>query len=152
MTFLRDKWAVLSMLLAVGTIVASFSAGYYWLQYTDILDRIGGIPIYVDVGIDYGNYTRVWHNGTKALTGMTLFRVTRGAANVAYNTAAGFGVYIQSIDSLAGNATHGWVWWKWDTTLHNWTRIDISSDAYAVADEEIFLWDYQSGWPPVTPS
>jgi hypothetical protein len=149
--FLKNKWGLLSMLLLMWAIIASFFAGYYWLQYTDVIDRIGGVAIYVNVGVDYGNSTRAWNNSTKALTGMTLFRVTRNIANVTYSEAAGFGVYIESINGLAWNNTHGWVWWKWDTNMLNWTRIDISSDAYAVADNEAFIWYYESGWPPSPP-
>lgn len=139
------------MLLACWTLIASFLAGYCWLQYNDILNRVGGVSIYVNIGIDYGNQTRTWYNDTKALTGMTLFRVTKGAANITYDTAAGFGAYIKSINGLAANASHGWVWWKWDTSILNWTRIDISADAYAVADTETSLWYYESGWPPAPP-
>lgn len=151
MTFLKNKWGMLSMLFLLWAVIASFFAGYYWLQYTDFIGRIGGVAIYVNVGIDYGNSTRVWSNDTKALTGMTFFRVTKNIANMTYGEAAGFGAYIESINGLASNTTHGWVWWKWDTNMLNWTRIDISSDAYAVADSETFLWYYESGWPPPPP-
>lgn len=150
MTLLKSKWAMLSLLFALWALTASFLAGYYWLQYVDILGRIGGVPIYVNIGIDYNNHTRIWHNNTKALTGMTLFKVTENIAHITYDTAVGFGVYIKSINGLASNATHGWVWWKWDTMI-NWTRIDISSDAYVVANNETFLWYYESGWPPPPP-
>ncbi len=140
------------MLFLLWALIASFLASYYWLQYTDTINRIGGVPLYVDIGMDYGNQTRTWHNDTKALTGMTLFKVTKNIGNITYNTAVGYGAYIESINGLASNATHGWVWWKWDTFMLNWTRIDISSDAYAVADNEIFLWYYESGWPPPPPT
>jgi len=139
------------MLFALWGLIASFLAGYYWLQYTDTINRIGGVPVYINVGIDYGNQTRTWHNDTKALSGMTLFKVSKSIVNINYSTAVGFGVYIESIDDLAFNTTHGWVWWKWDSTMLQWTRVDISSDAYAVADNETFLWYYESGWPPPPP-
>lgn len=139
------------MLFLLWGLIASFLASYYWLQYNDVINRIGGVSIYVNVGIDYGNHTRTWFNDTKALTGMTLFKVTKSTLNITYDTVAGFGVYIESINGLAWNATHGWVWWKWDTGMLNWTRIDISPDAYAVADNETFLWYYENGWPPPPP-
>ncbi|MEM3673596.1 MAG: hypothetical protein QW468_05190 [Candidatus Bathyarchaeia archaeon] len=151
MSFLKNKWALVSMAFFVWALIASLFAGYYWLQYNDIVNRIGGVAIYVNIGIDYGNNTRIWHNNTKALTGMTLFKITKSIANVEYDTAAGFGVYVKSINGLSYNASHGWVWWKWDGYMLNWTRIDISSDAYSVADNEIFLWYYESGWPPPPP-
>lgn len=148
---LKNRWLSISMLFASWGVIASFFAGYYWLQYTDVINRIGGVSIYVNVGIDYNNNTRTWYNDTKALTGMTLFKVTRSIADVTYDTSVGFGVYINSLNGLGYNATHGWVWWKWDTNLPGWTRIDISCDAYAVADNETFLWYYESGWPPPPP-
>jgi len=109
------------------------------------------VLVFVNIGIDYGNPTPIWYNNTKALTGMALFKVTRNTFNITYDSAAGFGVYVVSINNIAYNATHGWVWWKHDVTL-GWTRIDISSDAYAVADGETFLWYYESGWPPPPPT
>jgi hypothetical protein len=135
------------MVLACLALIASFIAGYYWFQYTDILNRLGGVPIYLNVGVDYGNQTRAWYNETKALTGMTLFRVTKDMANVTYGT----GAYIQSINGLSYNATHGWVWWKWDTFSPNWTLINIGADSYSVADNETFMWYFESGWPPPPP-
>ena len=73
------------MFFALWALTASFLAGYYWLQHSDIRNRIGGAMIYVNVGIDYGNNTRTWHNDTKAITGATLFDVTKQVANVTYN-------------------------------------------------------------------
>jgi hypothetical protein len=151
LAYLRNRWFMLSMLCTCWALTASFLAGYYWLQYNDILNRIGGVAVYVNIGVDYGNQTRAWYNDTKALTGMTLFRVTKDSANTTYDTAVGFGAYVKSINGLAENASHGWVWWKWNTFMVNWTRIDISADAYAVADTEIFLWYYEAGWPPPPP-
>jgi hypothetical protein len=135
-------------------LIASLLAGYYWFQYTDFSNRIGGIPIHINVGFDYGVQPREMYNNVKALTGMTVFKVTRLVANVTYSTLAGFGVLVDSIDNVAYNGTHGWVWYKWNTFMLNWTRIDISSDAYAVVDGEEFLWYYETAtvWPPPPPS
>jgi hypothetical protein len=140
------------MLLICWAMATSFLAAYYWLQYTDFMNRVGGVPVYLNVGIDYGNNSaRVWYNDTKALTGMTLFKVTRSLIIVAYDSAAGYGVYVTSLNGVASNSTHGWVWWKWDAGLLNWTLVQIGPDAYAVADKETFLWFYESGWPPPPP-
>jgi hypothetical protein len=152
LAILKSKLILISMMLLLWAIVATFFAGYYWLQYQDFTGRIGGIPIEINIGVDYGNLTRTWHNNTKALTGMTLFKATKSAFDITYNTASGFGAYITSINGMAFNATHGWVWWKLDAYTFNWTRIDIGCDAYAVADNETFLWYYESGWPPPSPN
>ncbi len=105
----------------------------------------------VGINCNDGNGTR-WFNATKSLSGMTLLKVTRNIANVSYSTSAGFGAYVTSINGVAFNATHGWVWWKWDDTAVGWTLVSISSDAYAVAENETLFWFYESGWPPMPPS
>jgi hypothetical protein len=141
---------------------ASLIAGYYWFQYTDFMNRVGGVPISINIGIKYGNSTgsnestvashaTVWSNNTKALTGMTLFKVTEDVANVTYDTMAGYGVYIKSINNVSAAGAYGWVWWLWNG--QGWTLGPISSGAYAVSQGETFMWYYESGqtWPPPSP-
>jgi len=148
---LKNRWAVVSMLLACWALTASFVATYYWLQYNDVQNRIGGITIYISVGADYGNSTRVWYNNTKALTGITLFKVTKDAFETIYDSVAGYGVYVKSINGVSSNTTHGWVWWRFDLGSQSWRLVEIASDSYAVADGETFLWYYETGWPPPPP-
>jgi hypothetical protein len=143
-------------------ISTSFIASYYWLQYTDFVNRVGGVPVSVDIGVNYGNstsakenattsLTTVWSNSTKALTGMTLFKVTENIANVTHATTPGYGVYIKSIGNVTEAGLYGWVWWLWND--QQWTLGPISSGAYAVSDGQIFMWYYESGatWPPPPP-
>ncbi len=140
------------MILVCWALMASFIAGYYWFLHTDTIKRIGGIQIYVNVGINYGSgIGSEWHNATKALSGMTLLGVTKDVADITFDTSPGYGAYILSINDVAANKTHGWVWWRWDNGMHNWVLVSISSDAYAVANDETLLWFYESGWPPSPP-
>lgn len=138
-------------------------AGYFWLQYTDFMNRVGGVPISINIGINYGNstgpnsataasHTTFWSNHTKALTGMTLFKVTEDIANVTtYDATSGYEVYIRSINNVSAAGYNGWVWWSWSG--HEWTLGSISSGAYAVSQGETFVWYYESGqtWPPPPP-
>lgn len=158
----KNKWLIITVVVLCWALSTSFIGGYYWLQYTDLMNRVGGVPISLDIGINYGNstganentaisHTTVWSNNTKALTGMTLFEVTKNVANVTYETAAGYGVYIKSINNVAAAGDYGWVWWLWNG--QKWTLGPISSGAYAVSQGEIFMWYYESGqtWPPPSP-
>ena len=98
------------MLFALWALTASLLAGYHWLQYTDIRNRIGGAMIYVNVGIDYGNNTRAWYNDTKAITGATLFDVTKQIANVTYAVGM-YGTEILSINGVSKQGSFGWTYW-----------------------------------------
>jgi hypothetical protein len=159
-SILKNKWLIITVAVLCWALSTSLIAGYYWLQYTDFTTRVGSVPITINMGINYGNSTRapenaavqdttVWSNNTKALTGMTLFKVTEDIANVTYDTSNGYGVYINSINNVAAADSYGWVWWLWNGT--GWTLGPISAGAYAVSQGETFMWYYESGWPPPSP-
>jgi len=147
---LKNKWLVATIAVLCWALSTSLLAGYYWLQYTDFTNRVGGVPISINIGINYGNST-LWSNNTKELTGMTLFKVTEDIANVTCDTTAGYGIYIKSINNVAAAGVYGWVWWLWNG--QGWTLGPISSGAYAVSQGETFMWYYESGqtWPPPSP-
>ncbi|MGB8779971.1 MAG: hypothetical protein WCD81_04900 [Candidatus Bathyarchaeia archaeon] len=146
---LKNKWQIATVAVLCWALSTSLLAGYYWLQYTDFINRVGGVPISLNIGINYGNST-VWSNNTKELTGMTLFKVTEDITNVTYDTMAGYGIYIKSINNVAAAGVYGWVWWLWGNST-GWTMGLISSGAYAVSQGETFMWYYESGWPPASP-
>lgn len=158
MSILKNKWLIVAVMTLCWALLASLMAGYYWLQYDDFADRVGGVPIQVNIGIDYGDANgtlhgaRAWSNDTKVLTGMTLYKATKTIANITYDTSAGYGVYVESINNVSSAGLYGWVWWKWDG--QSWAFVGISSGAYALADSETFMWYYESGatWPPPPPS
>ena len=150
---MNRKWMAISLLLLSWALAASMVSGYYWLQYTDTANRISGVLITVNIAVDYGNSTRQWYNGTKALTGMTFFAVSRNVLNITYQTSTGYGAYVQSINRLEAEGTFGWIWWRWNTQAGNWTLGETSADMIYVAPDETFIWYYESGstWPPPAP-
>lgn len=135
------------MVFACWALIASFLGAYYWIQYSDIRDRIAGAVVSVDLGIDYGNGSRVWRNNTKALTGQTLFDVTKQNANVTYETKF-LGTEILSIDGVAKMGGFGWTYWTWNGTSHSWSIVWENADTYKVADQETFMWYYQNAFNP----
>ncbi len=148
---MNKKYVIAVLLLLCWASVASLASGYYWLQYTDTVNRIGGVLISVNVGVDFGNGTRQWYNDTKALTGMTLFSASKTVLRVTYELYSGYGVYVKSILGLAAEGMTGWSWWRWNLQALNWTSGDISSDSYLVAPNEIYMWYYATGYPPTPP-
>lgn len=135
------------MLFASWALITSFLAGYYWLRYTDIRDRIGGFLIYVNVGIDYGNNTRVWHNDTNAITGATLFDVTKQVANLTYQVGM-FGTEIISINGVSKQGSFGWTYWIWNSTSQSWSIMWENADNYLATSRETFMWYYQNAFDP----
>ncbi len=135
------------MLFACWALIASFLAGYYWFQYTDILNRISGVVIHVNVGIDYGNGTRTWHNNTKALTGASLFDVTKQVADVTYQVGV-FGTEITSINGVSKQDSFGWTYWIWNSTSQSWSIVWENADVYKVTNGETFMWYYQNAFNP----
>ena len=147
MAFLENKWATVSLLFASWALITSFLTGYYWLRYTDIRSRIAGSLIYVNVGIDYGNNTRIWHNDTNAITGATLFDVTKQVANVTYQVGM-FGTEIISINGVSKQGSFGWTYWIWNSTSQSWSIMWENADNYLATNRETFMWYYQNAFDP----
>lgn len=135
------------MFLAGWALIASLFAGSYWLQYTDLLNRTSGMLISVDIGIDYGNSTRTYYNDTRALTGETLFDVTKRASNITYQVGL-FGTEVISINNVSKQGSFGWTYWVWNATAQSWSIVWENADKYAVVNEETFMWYYQSDFQP----
>jgi hypothetical protein len=147
LAFLGNKWALAFMLFVCWALTASFLAAYYYVQYSDVRNRIEGVLINVNLGIDYGNGSRTWLNDSKALTGQTLFDVTKQVANVTYRTSA-FGTEISSINGVGKQDSFGWTYWVWNSTVRSWSIVWESTDSYLVANGETLMWYYQNGFSP----
>jgi len=143
-----NKWVIISMALAFWALTASFIAAYYWLQYSDLNGRIGGVLIYVNLGIDYGNTTRIWHNNTKTLTRMTLFDLTKQVANITYQVGLYGGIEITSINGVGKRDSYGWTYWRWNSTSNSWDIIWESADSCLIANGETYIWYYQNEFNP----
>ncbi len=147
MTFVKNKWAIVAMLMACWALGASFTAGSYWLQYTDVQERIAGVLVHVDIGVDYGNNTRTFYNNTKALTGATLFDVTKQVCNLTYQVGL-FGTEVISINNVNKEGSYGWTYWIWNGTSLSWSIVWANADAYKVTNAETFMWYYQNAFNP----
>ncbi|MCS7365868.1 MAG: DUF4430 domain-containing protein, partial [archaeon GB-1867-035] len=100
-----------------------------------ILDLIEE-TITVNIGIDYGNGSRIWFNSTKIKLGSTLFNATTKIAEVKY-TSYSFGIFIDSINNLENNPSKSmyWIWWYWDSKENKWKLGQIGCDKYILTDK-----------------
>jgi hypothetical protein len=135
------------MLLACWALIASFLTAYYWIQDADVRNRVAGVLISVDLGVDYGNGSRIWQNNTKGLTGQTLFDVTKQVANVTYQTGM-LGTEILSINGVSKQGAFGWTYWVWNSTDHSYSIVWENVDKHLVANEETYVWYYQNSFNP----
>jgi hypothetical protein len=142
---------IIALACLCGALLGTFAAGFYYYQYEDLRSRISGVLTYVDVGIDYGNSTRVWYNRTEALTGATLFDVTKHVANVDYNVTLAWGTEIIEINGLRkqpGFGGYGWTYWVRASNNTSWEIVMTGVDKYVIVGNEIFLWYYTNGFNP----
>ncbi len=131
-----------------GALLGAFAAGFYYYQYEDLRSRISGVLIYVNIGIDYGNLTRVWHNNTETLSGATIFDVTKHVANVNYTVDIS-GTYITAINGFGEQGSYGWTFWMWNSTSKTWFYPG-GVDKYVLVGNEVIMWYYQNSFsvPP----
>lgn len=147
MTFLRNRWAICAFLFVCWAMIASFSAGYYWLQYSNALQRTSGILIQVNVGVDYGNGTRAWNNDTKTLTGVTLFDISKQVFSLTYSVGI-YGTEVTAINDVQKQGVYAWTYWVWNSTSREWSIVWENADAHRVSEGEIIMWYYQNAFNP----
>ncbi|MBC7131291.1 DUF4430 domain-containing protein [Candidatus Bathyarchaeota archaeon] len=141
---LGNKWALASVVLLCWAIAASLLSVYYYYQYSDLAARVGEVTI--NLGIDYGNGTRIWYNGTK---GSTLYDAMVNAGWEIKSTDYGvMGLYINAINGLEESASDYkyWGWWSW--TDFGWSHGGTACDKYVPSPGETILWYYS----PVDPT
>jgi len=136
---LRNKWALATLVTLCWAIVASSALGYYYYQYTDLVNRLGSSLAPINLGIDYGNGTRKWFNGT---TGITLYDCMKQAGWKVETESFAIGLYVTSINGVEESAEQlrYWGWWIW--TKYGWTHGGSACDKYIVSPNETILWYY----------
>jgi len=154
----------------MGTIVA----GYYFIQYdnyrseyNDLVNQLGadigeistvlgGISLKANILLSYGNGTKVWRNNTVLPLGSTAFTAIYYLADdINYTDYGGeLGILVTSINGVANNSTHGWLYWCWDSQNSKWTLPEYSSAKHLLHKGEMIAFTYASymEWPPPTPT
>lgn len=141
MSVLRNRWVILSVALLVVALLSSLAAGFYYYQYEDLRSRIAGKLEHLNIGIDYGNTTRIWFNQTEALSGATLFDVTKHIANINY-TVESWGTYVTGINGKFAQGENGWTYWMRNGNSTGWELVMEGVDKYVIVGNEVFMWYY----------
>ncbi|MEM2928286.1 MAG: DUF4430 domain-containing protein [Nitrososphaerota archaeon] len=140
MSFFKNKWAIATIVLALSTIIASSLSIYYYYQYSELLKKIQGTTIHVNLGINDGKTTK-WFNGTAIKSGSSLLDLTMLVANVNYTIYPGMGAFVNSINGVENSHPYYWMWWMW--TSYGWMEGPIAADRYIVGDGETLFWYYE---------
>ncbi|MEM1574639.1 MAG: DUF4430 domain-containing protein [Nitrososphaerota archaeon] len=141
MSFLKNKWAISTIILAISTIIASSLSIYYYYQYSELLKKIQGTTIHVNLGINDGK-TIKWFNGTAIKLGSSLLDLTMLVANVNYTIYPGMGAFVNSINGVENSHPYYWMWWMW--TPYGWMEGPVAADRYIVGDGETLYWYYEN--------
>lgn len=128
------------------------------------VSEIRGILVGVDVGINYGNGTIEWINGTRVIVGTDVLKALLTVADVNY-TSGTAGVFVTGINGVNSNSTCGWVFaiygrseasWGMSTKVDNWVYPGVSADKAILKDGDIVVFMYynwvKEGWPPPPPA
>lgn len=140
MSFLKNRWALATLVMLCWAVAASSALGYYYYQYRDLTNRIESAQTTINLGIDYANGTRVWYNGTR---GVTLYDAMMEAGWEVKSKSYGvMGLYVTSINGVEESAEQSryWSWWTW--TEYGWAHGGSACDKYVVSDGETIIWYY----------
>ncbi len=137
---LKNKWALVAIVIFCWALVASSALGYYFSQYTDLVSRIGGLPVSVNLCVDYDNGTRQWFNGTIGATLYdTMIQAGWDVETTSFDIA---GLYVSAINNVRESTDDSryWGWWSW--TEYGWYHGGSACDKYIVGPDESVIWYY----------
>ena len=106
----------------------------------------------VDIGINYGNGTIEWHNGTVVPSGEFLLNATMRVATVEFTNYPGFtgpglpGAFVTSINGVAQNpaANLYWMYWVYNPQTRQYEMPLVGAGSYALTSDQTIQWYYQN--------
>jgi len=153
------KWAFLGVLC--WALISTGFLGYYYTSYRNTanlyaqtLSELEEHTVLVNICIDYGNGTVMWHNGTRVPVGATLFNATLEVASVNYTvwTFSGYGypkdkaIFVDAIDGVWNDygANKYWQWYYWDGSEWVLGPVGCNHPDATVKDGGIYMWRYET--------
>ncbi|MDI6826556.1 MAG: DUF4430 domain-containing protein [Candidatus Aenigmarchaeota archaeon] len=92
--------------------------------------------IRVEARIDFGTSEK--NKRVEVQNGTTVFEVLKSIATVEYKEYAGMGKFVTSIDGVAQNSTHSWMYYVNDEYAQ------VACDKYALTEDASFTFKYMS--------
>lgn len=157
---MKGQWILLIILLCWAIIATTFASYYYvenekyYRTSQDLKRKLEEVSISVNIGIDYGNGTRIWFNETIMPVGVTVFNATASVANLEPHPTYGES-FIIAINGVRQNENENlyWIWWIWDEAQHVWVPGPVACTEYVLNDGQTIFWYYENtlSWPPPSP-
>lgn len=114
----------------------------------------------VNIGINYGNSTIQWHNGTVVPFGQFLLNATMMVATVEFMNYPGFlgpglpGAFVTSINGVRQNpaANLYWTYWVYNPQARQYEMTQVGSGSYALSSDQTIQWYYQNAGSLTNPA
>lgn len=135
-------------LLAI--LALSAAAGAISIVHATMIEQEATVT--VNIGINYGNGTIAWHNGTVVLLSEFLLNATMRAATVEFTNYSGFtgpglpGAFVTSINGVAQNpaANLYWTYWVYDPQTQQYVMGQVGAGSYALTSDQTVQWYYEN--------
>lgn len=150
---MRRGVSVLSAALLALLILVSGIAVYFYFdsveanrRYNTLLSELEGVAVEVNLLIDYGNGSMVWHNKTLLPIGATLLNVTLKVSRSVEYIGSDIGVFVTGIDGVGTKVVkrgYYWLWWRFDKAQVKWVLGETAADRYTLQRGDILAWVYE---------
>ena len=122
---------------------ASTQLSQLWSQYL-ALKPARGTLYSADILIDYGNGTRVWHNGTAAQPGWNMYTetVVLTGGDIQAQWYPQYQEHLVSaIGGIPDTQTKSWFLWTYNATA-SWQSAQVGADLLPVYNGSVFAWTF----------
>lgn len=150
---MKQGVSVLSAALLALLILSSGAAVYFYLdsveadrRYNLLLSELEGIALEINLLIDYGNGSFVWHNKTLLPIGATLLNATLKVSRSVEYVGSEMGVFVTGIDGVGTKFVrkgYYWLWWRFDKAQGEWVLGETAADRYILQRGDILAWVYE---------
>lgn len=113
MEFLKNKWALVTLVILCWGVAATFSAGYHYYRYLDLSQRLEAVPVHVTVSIDYGNEMTITFGDVYLFRNATALDALRAVANATTKPYTGFGLLVEGVNGVFNEPWPGKSWQYW---------------------------------------
>jgi hypothetical protein len=138
-------------------VVTSYAALFYSQEASTLRSqndylrsRLGSVSETVNVGVDFGNGTRLWYNNTYVPVGSSVYNATyvatggRMTAEV-YTFGNVSEAFVTGILGVNGSSTSYWIWYYFDNSSLSWSEASVGADVFLSVQGGIYLWNFTSG-------
>lgn len=134
----------------VAVLALSAAAGAISIIHATMIEQEATVT--VNIGINYGNGTITWHNGTIVPSGEFLLNATMRVATVEFTNYSGFtgpglpGAFVTSINGVAQNpaANLYWTYWVYNPQTQQYEMGQVGAGSYALTSHQTVQWYYQN--------